>query len=712
MEYIFNATKLKLLKKNHLNISRVDSDINITNVYVEKNAKPWYIISGEFHYSRYDNKFWEEEILKIKAGGVNVIATYCFWNHHEYRKGNWNFDGDMNLFNFISLCQKHGMQVILRVGPYCHGEVVYGGFPKYVFIYPLKRTNNKKYLSWVKELYTRYYNQVSQFLYPNGCIIGLQIDNEYTGKYTHILELKKIAVEVGFKLPLYTVTAWSGELCEGEVMPLSGSYPEAPWEQNLKPLKNGDRFKIRPIYIDEVVGSDSDLYDNTPAEKRFFNSTPFGMCELGAGVQCTMHRRPIISTMDAYAMSFNSLAKGINILGYYIYHGGRNPNFAPMQETKRTLYPNNLPVLSYDFQAPIGEYGYPKEKYFYLKLLHYFCTTFDESFPVTQPVFMEKSFFDGNDKFSSSIRINEQGQGYHFINTYERGIKDNGTIDFMVKIKYREGIVSLPSITLSNGNCFFYPFNYKVGNITFKYITAQPILKFRNGNTVNLYFAKHKEITVKFETDQPIEVEGLGIKTCGDINALNREVISISDNGINYKIFIYDFDEILKLNYIIFNNSVEWSNNFLYYDEENIYEISEKGNDLSDKAKLTLHSNQRMPRDKYFYGRYKLRTYEMTFDKDIFDNAYDIKLTFSTNCDIAHIYCDGKMVADYMNINNNFEIYLRRIKTEILAGKKFIVKTRAIKPKQRTYYEIEIVRKDSRLSIKSLSAVTKKITRL
>jgi len=33
---------------------------------------------GEFHYARYAESGWEEEILKMKAGGVQVVSTYIF----------------------------------------------------------------------------------------------------------------------------------------------------------------------------------------------------------------------------------------------------------------------------------------------------------------------------------------------------------------------------------------------------------------------------------------------------------------------------------------------------------------------------------------------------------------------------------------------------------------------------------------------------------
>ena len=57
--------------------------IHVNRRYFEYNQKPWFPIMGEMHFSRCESQFWEESILKFKACGFDVIATYVFWNHHE-----------------------------------------------------------------------------------------------------------------------------------------------------------------------------------------------------------------------------------------------------------------------------------------------------------------------------------------------------------------------------------------------------------------------------------------------------------------------------------------------------------------------------------------------------------------------------------------------------------------------------------------------------
>lgn len=55
------------------------------------NGKRIIPVMGEIHFSRLKPEEWKEAILKMRAGGVNIAATYVFWNHHEERQGEWDF---------------------------------------------------------------------------------------------------------------------------------------------------------------------------------------------------------------------------------------------------------------------------------------------------------------------------------------------------------------------------------------------------------------------------------------------------------------------------------------------------------------------------------------------------------------------------------------------------------------------------------------------
>ena len=118
------------------------------------NGKPWMPVMGEFHYARYPETEWREELLKMKAGGVDTLATYVFWIHHEEIEGQFDWSGRRNLHRFVETCGEVGLKVIVRCGPWDHGEVRNGGFPDWLEQKGWRlRSNDTNYLAAVKIFY-------------------------------------------------------------------------------------------------------------------------------------------------------------------------------------------------------------------------------------------------------------------------------------------------------------------------------------------------------------------------------------------------------------------------------------------------------------------------------------------------------------------------------------------------------------------------------
>ena len=133
--------KEKTIYSGHLKLGGSNPSgerIEVNSYYMSVGGKPVIPVMGEFHYSRYPECQWEEEILKMKAGGVTVIPTYVFWSIHEEKEGVFNWEGNRNLRKFLSLCQKHNMWTVVRIGPFCHGEIRNGGLPDWLFAKPLE----------------------------------------------------------------------------------------------------------------------------------------------------------------------------------------------------------------------------------------------------------------------------------------------------------------------------------------------------------------------------------------------------------------------------------------------------------------------------------------------------------------------------------------------------------------------------------------------
>jgi len=337
-------------------ISQAGHSISVNSRYLSRDGKPWLPVMGEFHFSRYPEAYWEEEILKMKAGGVQIVSTYIFWIHHEEIEGQFDWSGQRNLRHFVELCGKHGMLVFVRIGPWDHGEVRNGGFPDWLLGKAKVRTNDPAYLAYVR----RFYGEIGQqlqglFWKDDGPIVGVQLENEY-GEHgpnagaAHISALKRLALENGIVAPLFTVTGWpSADFPAQEVIPVFGGYPDGFW------FDSGVDAPPDEAYLFTLKRGTTDM----PGDAAHSGHDPYFLAEAGGGMEMSYHRRPLIRPPDVAAMNVTHVGSGANLYGYYMFHGGANPpgKLTTLQESQATGYPNDVPSISYDFQAPLGQYG-------------------------------------------------------------------------------------------------------------------------------------------------------------------------------------------------------------------------------------------------------------------------------------------------------------------------------------------------------------------
>lgn len=356
-------------------------------------GQPVIPVMGEIHFSRVPEREWRREVQKMKAGGVTVIATYVFWNHHEYEEGRWDWSGNRNLRKFVQICKEEQMPVVLRIGPFCHGEVWQGGFPGWLTDKAASDENYKLrstaagFMEETRMLYATIASQVSDMVWrEGGPIIGVQIENESRGPWPYLQALKDIAVKVGFDVPFYTRTGWprlSGPETFGELLPLYGDYADGFWDRSIREMP-GDypkAFLFRRSPVAATIATETFSASEMQGEDAGVKSYPYLTCELGGGMMTSYHRRINISGREALPLAICKLGSGSNLLGYYMYHGGSNPwnphhTMAETQDSPVTNY-NDLPHISYDFQAPLGEMGQPQEVSFQeLRLLHLFLQSF------------------------------------------------------------------------------------------------------------------------------------------------------------------------------------------------------------------------------------------------------------------------------------------------------------------------------------------------
>ena len=306
------------------------------------NGKPFVVKAAELHYPRIPRAYWEHRIKMCKALGMNTVCLYVFWNIHEQQEGKFDFTGNNDVAEFCRLCQKNGMYVIVRPGPYVCAEWEMGGLPWWL----LKKKDIKLrekdpyFMERVKIFEKKVGEQLASLTIQNGGpIIMVQVENEY-GSYgkdkPYVSAIRDIVKESGFdKVELFQCD-WSSNF-------LNNGLDDLTWTMNFGTGAN----------IDNQFKRLGEVRPNAPKMCSEFWSGWFD--KWGARHE-TRPAKDMVEGMD------EMLSKGISF-SLYMTHGGtsfghwagaNSPGFQP-------------DVTSYDYDAPINEYGHTTPKYFELR---------------------------------------------------------------------------------------------------------------------------------------------------------------------------------------------------------------------------------------------------------------------------------------------------------------------------------------------------------
>lgn len=306
------------------------------------NGNPFVVKAAEIHYPRIPKPYWEHRIKMCKALGMNTVCIYIFWNIHEQREGQFDFTGNNDVAEFCRLAQKNGMYVIVRPGPYVCAEWEMGGLPWWL----LKkkdirlREQDPYFMERVKIFEQKVGEQLAPLTIQNGGpIIMVQVENEY-GSYgedkPYVSEIRDCLRGIyGKDLALFQCD-WSSNFEKNGLDDLT-------WTMNFGTGAN----------INDQFHRLGELRPNAPKMCSEFWSGWFD--KWGARHE-TRPAKDMVDGMD------EMLSKGISF-SLYMTHGGtsfghwagaNSPGFAP-------------DVTSYDYDAPINEYGQTTPKYFELR---------------------------------------------------------------------------------------------------------------------------------------------------------------------------------------------------------------------------------------------------------------------------------------------------------------------------------------------------------
>ena len=302
-------------------------------------GKPFQIISGEMHYARIPREYWHVRLKMARAMGLNTISTYVFWNLHEPKPGVYDFEGQLNVAEFVRAAQDEGLYVILRPGPYVCAEWELGGLPAWLLADPkiVLRSDDPKFMqpaaAWLKRL--------GQELAPlqitrGGPIIAVQVENEYGSfdsdkQYLQHIYAAIVAAGLGESL-LYTA--------DGPEQLPNGTLPNVPAVVNFGPGEAEDAFKTLAAF--------------RPEQPLMAGEYWAGWFDYWGGKHHLTD-----SAKQVHDLRW-MLSQGYSV-NLYMFHGGTTFAFMNGANYDNGYKPQ---TTSYDYDAALDESGRPTPKYY------------------------------------------------------------------------------------------------------------------------------------------------------------------------------------------------------------------------------------------------------------------------------------------------------------------------------------------------------------
>lgn len=302
-------------------------------------GRAFQVRSGEMHPARIAREHWRHRIRMARAMGLNTVAIYVMWNHHEREPGVFDFESDnRDVVAFIRLCAEEGMWVYLRPGPYICGEWTNGGLPAWLLRDPdtrLRTRDDPRYMAAVR----RYIGALAPRIAPlmataGGPVLMLQVENEYS----------MFADDVGYLEALRDL--WRSHGIEGPFSVSDG------W-------KDLQRRKAYPKGM--ALGLDGADVADMVKGRGFAGESPVWLGE-GYPGWLTHWGEPAFATKDLVEPLRDIMRAGYSF-NLYVVHGGTNFGLTAGSNAEDDGSQFQPVITSYDYGAPIDERGRATPQY-------------------------------------------------------------------------------------------------------------------------------------------------------------------------------------------------------------------------------------------------------------------------------------------------------------------------------------------------------------
>lgn len=331
-------------------------------------GKDIFIYSGSFHYFRCPRDLWRARFEKIKEAGFNTVETYVPWNWHEREKPASLEDTSKidlsELVDWMKMAhEEFGLYTIIRPGPFVCAEWDGGGYPRWLLSLKPKnresklwlRSNDPVYLAWSRHWMDAVCKvvapeQVTRKPMGKAGVILFQLENEYNFypvgvpvKVEHMRTLYRDALKAGIEVPMFgNLTREARSSKDPDLKHLFDAvdvYPNFDARDMAKQLINlRSQQPHAPVMLSELQGGWFSQVGGRLSEDSGLNAA-----------QIT-HIALLAIEMDT------------TILNYYMLFGGSNFGnwFGRM---------GRAAASSYDYNAPIREWGGVGERYAAVKAI-------------------------------------------------------------------------------------------------------------------------------------------------------------------------------------------------------------------------------------------------------------------------------------------------------------------------------------------------------
>lgn len=336
-------------------------------------GKRIFIKSGAYHYFRTPGEgMARDRFQKMKSGGYNAVDIYFNWNYHSPAPDKYDFTGIKDVRKILQAAKDCGLYIIARPGPFINGEVNAGGLPFWLLkdeeVIPRNRIGTEyKYSPKYMEYIAQWYDQIIPVINEFDNVILFQIENEYATdsmEEDYMRELYKMARERGVKCPIFHNDAYFAGLWADcvDIYALD-LYPYINPNQNWKQ----DNFCFDTL--DNVEEIFRGAKEDSPPFIAEMQSGWFDKWD-GSGYK---HIRDALGDEHINIMTKTALSQGVTLFNHYMTVGGTNWANLACDEV----------YTSYEFCAPIDEFGVPQSNFYKAKAINYFIDSF--GFTKTEP---------------------------------------------------------------------------------------------------------------------------------------------------------------------------------------------------------------------------------------------------------------------------------------------------------------------------------------